>query len=174
MFWFFVYLSLIFIANATLYVVGFIPVGLGLEAPAGVFAAGLAFTFRDLVQESLGKRFVIIAILIGAGLSALVTPLIALASGISFLIVELVNTFVYTFLRNKHWAGAIFTSNFCAFIIDSFAFSLLAFGSLAFFGGIMLGKMWMNVFVLMILWSIHTPISSHFWRRPPEKDMLNE
>ena len=38
-------------------------VGFGLMAPAGVYCAGLAFTLRDLIQERLGRRAVIIGIL---------------------------------------------------------------------------------------------------------------
>ena len=33
--------------------------GFGLMAPAGVYFAGLAFTFRDLTQEKLGRRAVV-------------------------------------------------------------------------------------------------------------------
>src|SRR3954469_10347947 len=49
-----------------------ISVGFGLTAPSGVLFVGLAFTLRDFVHENLGRYFVIVAILVGAGLSYLI------------------------------------------------------------------------------------------------------
>jgi hypothetical protein len=34
--------------------VGVVDIGFGLEAPAAVYIVGLAFTFRDVVQRTLG------------------------------------------------------------------------------------------------------------------------
>src|SRR5215212_46416 len=81
MVWVLLYVATIFAANWAIASFGVVPVGFGLMAPAGVYFAGLAFTFRDLTQEKLGRRAVIFAILLGAALSALVSPQFALASG---------------------------------------------------------------------------------------------
>lgn len=72
--WFLAYIGTILGANWALATFGLVPVGFGLMAPAGVFFAGLAFTCRDLLHEAGGRRWVAAAILIGAGLSALVSP----------------------------------------------------------------------------------------------------
>jgi hypothetical protein len=71
---------------------GVVPVGFGLYAPAGVYLAGFAFTFRNLTQQTLGRRFGFAAIGIGAVLSALTTDRVMLggwlplwlASGVAF------------------------------------------------------------------------------------------
>lgn len=51
------YVSTIFLANWLITHLGLVPVGFGLVAPAGVYAAGLAFTARDLTQETLGRAW---------------------------------------------------------------------------------------------------------------------
>ena len=53
--------------------------------------AGFAFTFRDLTQEWLGRKAVIVAILVGALLSWVVTSNrdLAVASAVAFLFSEL-------------------------------------------------------------------------------------
>ena len=63
------YLLTIVAANWALTTYGFVSVGFGLMAPAGVFFAGLAFSLRDITHESLGRWWVIGAILVGAALS---------------------------------------------------------------------------------------------------------
>jgi hypothetical protein len=84
------YVATIFAANWLIQHVGIVPVGFGLSAPAGVFAAGLALTLRDIVQATLGRAAVVLAILIGAALSWLVSPSFAVASATAFLVHELV------------------------------------------------------------------------------------
>lgn len=56
------YVGTIVLANWAIQTFGLVPVGLGLLAPAGVSFAGLAFTLRDLVQDSLGRRWTVAAI----------------------------------------------------------------------------------------------------------------
>ena len=101
------YVAVIVLANWAIQQFGVVPVGFGLVAPAGVYFAGLAFTFRDLVQEQLGRAWTFGAILIGAALSAVISPQFALASGVAFLISELADFLVYTPLRTRHWLGAV-------------------------------------------------------------------
>jgi uncharacterized PurR-regulated membrane protein YhhQ (DUF165 family) len=48
---------------------------------------------------------------IGAGLSALVSPQFAVASGIAFLVSELADLAVYTPLRQRNWLAAVALSN---------------------------------------------------------------
>ncbi len=133
-----------------------VPVGFGLEAPAGVYFAGLAFTFRDLVQERFGRSWTLGAILVGAGLSALVSPQFALASGAAFLFSELADFAVYTPLRKRHWLGAVVASNAVGLVVDSALFLGLAFGSFAFLPGQVVDKAWMTLLAVALLWA---------WRR---------
>ena len=66
MVWVVAYIATVYAANWALNTYGLVGVGFGLMAPAGVFFAGLAFTFRDLTHESLGRGWCIVAILMGS------------------------------------------------------------------------------------------------------------
>jgi uncharacterized PurR-regulated membrane protein YhhQ (DUF165 family) len=131
-----------------------VPVGFGLTAPAGVYFVGLAFTLRDAVQETLGRRWVVAAIVVGALFSALLSAQLALASAAAFLLSELADFAVYTPLRERSWLGAVAASNTVGALVDSALFLWLAFGSLAFLVGQMVGKLWMTLLAvaLVALW----------------------
>lgn len=146
------YIATIVAANWAIQTFGLVPVGFGLVAPAGVYFAGLAFTFRDLTQDQLGRRWTIGAILIGAVLSWFISPQFALASGLAFLVSELADFAVYTPLRERHWLGAVALSNTVGLVIDSALFLVLAFGSLDFLAGQIVGKAWMTALAVLILW----------------------
>jgi uncharacterized PurR-regulated membrane protein YhhQ (DUF165 family) len=151
------YVLTILAANWAIATFGLVPVGFGLLAPAGVYFAGLAFTLRDLAQDALGKRWTVAAIVAGAALSALVSPpQIALASGLAFLTSEACDFGVYTPLRRRGWLRAVAASNVVGFVVDSALFLWLAFGSLAFLPGQLVGKAWVTVLFVAMLWA---------WRR---------
>lgn len=150
------YVGTILAANWALRTFGVVPIGFGLAAPAGVFFAGLAFTLRDLVQESRGRGWTVLAILAGAVLSAIVSPQLAIASGLAFLVSELADLAVYTPLRARHWLGAVALSNTVGLVIDSALFLWLAFGSLDFLAGQIVGKAYMTAGAVALLW---------WWRR---------
>lgn len=152
MLWLALYIGSIVAANVLITTVGIVPVGLGLMAPAGVFAAGLSFTFRDLLQERLGRWYTIGAIVAGAALSAFLSPQLALASGVAFLVSEGLDLAVYTPLRDRHWLGAVALSNTVGTVADSALFLWLAFGSLAFFWGQVVGKSWVTIVAVALLW----------------------
>lgn len=139
-------------ANWAIQTFGLVPVGFGLMAPAGVYFAGLAFTFRDLTQESMGRKWAVGAILIGAALSAFLSPSLALASGAAFLLSELADFAVYTPLRQRSWLGAVALSNTVGLVVDSILFLTLAFGSLQFLPGQVVGKAWMTALAVALLW----------------------
>src|SRR5215217_9103174 len=126
------YVAVIVLANWAISQFGFVPVGFGLMAPAGVYFAGLAFTLRDLVQEQLGRTWTVVAILAGAAVSAVISTQFALASGIAFLLSELADFAVYTPLRSRNWLAAVAVSNVVGLVLDSVVFLALAFGSLAY------------------------------------------
>jgi uncharacterized PurR-regulated membrane protein YhhQ (DUF165 family) len=145
------YIGTIFMANWALVRYGIVPIGFGLTAPAGVFFAGLAFGLRDGVQDALGRWWTILAILIGALLSVFVSRQFALASGIAFLLSETADMAVYTPLRERHWIGAVVVSNLVGDAVDSFIFLYLAFGSVAYWEGQIVGKWAMTVPVIALL-----------------------
>jgi uncharacterized PurR-regulated membrane protein YhhQ (DUF165 family) len=148
------YILTILGANWAITTFGLVPVGFGLMAPAGVYFAGLAFTLRDLTQERTGKGWTIGAILVGAALSALLSPQLALASGAAFLLSELADLAVYTPLRRRNWLGAVALSNTIGLLIDSALFLYLAFGSLDFLAGQVVGKGYMTILAVAVLYAV--------------------
>ena len=132
-----------------------IPVGFDVMAPSGVIMVGLALVLRDLVQRRLGKLWVLGAIVVGALLSALIAPqALVLASGAAFLVSELADFAVYTPLQKKRLVLAVFMSGVVGLVVDSILFLQLAFGSLDFLSGQIIGKTWMIVLALPIIWWI--------------------
>ncbi|MFN8632497.1 MAG: VUT family protein [Chloroflexota bacterium] len=148
------YILVIVLANWAIQTFGIVPVGFGLAAPAGVYFAGLAFTLRDLVQEQLGRRWTVVAIVVGALVSAAISPQFALASGVAFLLSELADFAVYTPLRERNWLAAVAASNTVGLIADSALFLTLAFGSLEFLAGQIVGKLWMTALAVAVLWLV--------------------
>ena len=142
-------------ANWALTTYGIVNIGFGLNAPAGVFFAGLAFTFRDLLHESSGRVWVLVAVVAGAALSALLEDAqrIAMASGTAFLVSEMADFAVYTPLRERGWLKAVAASNVVGFTADSLLFLWLAFGSLGFIEGQLVGKGYMTALAVVAMWT---------------------
>jgi uncharacterized PurR-regulated membrane protein YhhQ (DUF165 family) len=161
------YIATIFAANWAIVTFGLVPVGFGLLAPAGVYFAGVAFTLRDATQEYLGKRYAVLAIITGASLSALVSPQFALASGVAFLFSELADFAVYTPLRVRSWLAAVLASNVVGLVIDSMLFLWLAFGSLDFLIGQVVGKAWMTLLAIVLIFAYRLT------RATPQRTTLN-
>jgi uncharacterized PurR-regulated membrane protein YhhQ (DUF165 family) len=131
-----------------------IPVAPGLMAPSGVLMIGLALVLRDLVQRRLGFLWAAGAILAGAALSALLAPpALVLASAVAFLLSELADLGVYTPLQRHRFMAAVIASSLVGLVIDSAVFLYLAFGSLDYLAGQVVGKAWMVLLSLpMIAW----------------------
>ena len=159
MIWLAAYIATIFAANWAISTFGFVPVGFGLLAPAGVYFVGAGFTFRDLAQESVGRIWIVAAIVIGAGLSAFVSPQFALASGVAFGLSEFADFAVYTPLRERGWLRAVAASNAVGLVVDSMLFLWLAFGSLDFLTGQIVGKAWMTLLAIGLLWGVRSALS---------------
>lgn len=129
-----------------------LPVAPGLMAPSGVVMAGLALVLRDLVQRRLGFWPGVAAIAIGAGLSASVAPAaLVVASAAAFLLSELADLFVYTPLQRRRFVTAVFASSLVGLVVDSAVFLWLAFGSLGYLPGQIVGKLWMVLLALPFL-----------------------
>jgi len=121
-----------------------VPVAPGVTAPSGVMMVGVALVLRDLVQRRLGAAMSALAILAGAGISALVAPpALILASAVAFLLSEFADLAVYTPLARRRLVAAVIASSCAGLVIDSIVFLWLAFGSLEFLLGQVIGKAWM-------------------------------
>ena len=130
-----------------------VPVAPGLMAPSGVVMIGLALVLRDLVQRRLGLIPALGAIVLGAALSALLAPpAIVVASATAFFVSEMADLFVYTPLQRRHFILAVAISSLIGLVVDSAVFLYLAFGSLDFLAGQIVGKAWM---VLLALPFVH-------------------
>lgn len=106
---------------------GLIPVGFGLTATAGTYLAGLTFVLRDAVQDTAGKRWALALVAVGAVVSYLIAdPFIALASGVAFLVAELVDFGIYTPLRRHGYIRAAVASNIVGSFLDTVLFLWIA------------------------------------------------
>ncbi len=129
-----------------------IPVAPGIMAPSGVVMIGLALVLRDLLQRRLGVKAAIIGIIAGALLSAFFAPKqLVIASALAFLISETADLLVYTPLQRKRLVLAVAVSSIIGLIVDSIIFLWLAFGSLAFLEGQIIGKTWMVLLTLPVV-----------------------
>lgn len=145
------YVATVWVSNWLVSHFGIVDVGFGLHAPAAVFAVGVAFTLRDLVQSSLGRLPVLLGIAAGAVLSLAISPAFALASGVAFLASEVADFAVYTPLERRNWYGAVLASNVVGLLVDSWLFLVIAFGNLAFFWGQVVGKATMTLLAITLL-----------------------
>jgi uncharacterized PurR-regulated membrane protein YhhQ (DUF165 family) len=124
-----------------------IPVFPGVMAPSGVLMIGAALVLRDLVQRRFGILASLGCVLAGAILSAFIAPTaLAIASGAAFLFSELADFVVYTPLARKRFALAVAASCIAGAVVDSALFLWLAFGSLAFIEGQIIGKAYAGLF----------------------------
>lgn len=145
-----IYILAIYMANLLIVHVGFIYVwplsrighqvpaaagalALGIAAPAGVYCAGLTFPLRDLVQRAfgsadprLGYAAGGIAIVVAAGLTMVISPRLALASGVTFLVSETVDMTFYSWMQRRFFTVGVITSSVIAAVVDSLLFLHLA------------------------------------------------
>jgi uncharacterized PurR-regulated membrane protein YhhQ (DUF165 family) len=120
-----------------------VPVAPGILAPSGVLTVGAALVLRDVLQRCLGLLWGLGAIAIGTLLSVLVAPAtLVLASGAAFAISELADFAVYTPLQRRRLVAAVVASSVVGLVVDSLVFLGLAFGSLEFLPGQIVGKLW--------------------------------
>ena len=85
-------------------------------------------------------------------LSALVAPQsLVLASGTAFLLSEFADFAVYTPLQRRRLLLAVRASAGAGLVVDSVVFLSLAFGSLDFLAGQIVGKAWAVLFSLPLI-----------------------
>lgn len=129
-----------------------VPVGFGLLAPSGVLMIGAAFVLRDWVHEMAGVTAVALLVILGGALSFVIAPAaLAAASCASFLLSELADLYVYEPLRKRALWAAVVLSGVAGSVVDSVVFLLLAFQSLQFLEGQVVGKVWMSLLGAIVL-----------------------
>lgn len=132
-----------------------VPVGFGLHAPSGVMMIGIALLLRDAVHEAGGVKAALAAIAIGAVLSWFVAPpALVVASVAAFTLAELADLSVYAPLRERRLWLAVAFSGLVGAAIDSAVFLWLAFGSIDFIAGNVIGKVWMSLLAGAVLLSM--------------------
>ena len=129
-----------------------IPVAPGITAPSGVLMIGLALVLRDAVHRLLGWRVALLAIGLGTILSyAVAPPALVLASAMAFLLAELLNQAVYAPLHRRRLILAVVLSSLAGTVADSALFLWVAFGSLDYLPGQVIGKAWMVALAAFVL-----------------------
>lgn len=146
-----IYLTTIILSAWLVNTVGVVPVGFGLYAPAAAYVVGVTMVFRDLTQDQLGPRFAYGAMLVGTLLSVIVSPLIAFAAGMAFLVSETLDQLVYTPVRKVSLVWAVLLSNAVGIIADSLIFTQLAFGSTEYAPGQIWAKIVSTIIVVLVL-----------------------
>lgn len=123
----------------------------GVLAPSAVYVVGVTLILRDFVQRRLNASVAFVLILVGAALSWAFSPALAVASAAAFVASETADLLVFTALERYGFVRAMVGSNVVGLIVDSLIFLWLAFGSLAFIEGQLIGKAWATVVALLIL-----------------------
>lgn len=136
-----------------------IPVAPGISAPSGVLAIGVALVARDAVHRYAGWRLALLAIALGVALSAAVAPSVAAASAVAFGLGELADMGIYTPLRRSRPALAILASGTVGAVVDSIAFLWIAFGSVAYWQGNTIGKVWVSAVASLAVWAHRHAVS---------------
>lgn len=131
-----------------------IPVGFGLMAPSGVIVIGAALVLRDAVHSHLGWKAAALAILMGALLSWwFSSPGLVVASVAAFVISEALDLAVFAKFRRQSVVLAVMASGAVGAAIDSAVFLWLAFGSLDYIAGQVVGKAYATISVASYFWS---------------------
>ena len=117
----------------------------GIMAPSGVLMIGLALVLRDLVQRRLGvgirhRRDHCRARRSRPGSHRRHW---CVASAAAFLLSEFADFAVYTPLARRRLVVAVIASSVVGLVVDFIVFLWLAFGSLEFLIGQIIGKLWM-------------------------------
>lgn len=129
-----------------------IPIGFGLMAPSGVIVIGAALVLRDAVHSLLGWWAAALAILAGAALSWWFSaPGLVAASVAAFVISETLDLAVFAKVRRQSVAMAVLASGAVGAAVDSAAFLWLAFGSLDYIAGQIVGKAYATIAAFAVI-----------------------
>ncbi|MEU6357035.1 VUT family protein [Streptomyces sp. NPDC047072] len=128
------------------------PVAPGVMAPAGVYVVGLTLVLRDASRELAGRTTVAMAMAGGVVLSSwTANEAVATASAAAYALSESLDFVLYERLRTHGFTMALALSNAAGLIADSLLFLSLAFGSLHYLPGQVIGKTWMTGIAVALL-----------------------
>ena len=96
-----------------------------------------------------------------------------MASAVAFGFSELADFAVYQPLRERRWLLAVFASNVVGLVIDSILFLQIAFGSLDFIEGQIIGKLWTTVFAVVVLLALRRWVIPRY-SRPADEPTVPE
>ncbi len=131
-----------------------IPTGFGFMAPSGVLMIGAALLLRDAIHEIWGRSTAIVLILLGGLVSVpFVGSHLLVASLLAFFVSEMADFFVYDRFRKQNKGNAVLASGVVGAALDTALFSYVAFGTLAWQPGLLLGKMYATLFVAAYLYA---------------------
>ncbi len=129
-----------------------VPVLPGVMAPSGVLVIGVALVLRSTLQEVADRRWVLACVVAGSAVSAtFAPPSLVLASTAAFLAGELADWAVFSRLRAAGLPIALLAAGLVGSVIDSSVFLGLAFGSLDFLLGQVVGKMWASLIASAVI-----------------------
>lgn len=97
-----------------------------LLVTAGTFFAAATFVIRDAIHEQRGRWWAVALIIVGGLLTVLISPALALASAIAFLVSELVDLGVYQQIREYSIPAAVLLSSLIAAPVDTVLFLRIA------------------------------------------------
>lgn len=147
------YVAAIVAANILTERFGLVPVGFGLVATAGTYAAAFALVSRNITQDQIGRVRTLALMSLGVALSwRLASPALALASATAFALSETADMCVYTPLRKRGRGRAVAVASTTGALIDTVAFLLIAgFPVLPSLPGQLLVKVGMALVAALIL-----------------------
>lgn len=144
------YIAVIVLANWAIGRFGFIwgPVGL---VPAGTYFAGAAFVFRDFIQLTFGRWWVLAAIAAGSLLSWQISPSFAVASAVAFGLGEMADWAIFTpLIERGQIVQAFVLANTVGCLADTLIFLQLAFHSTAHWQTTFVGKLLLTAPTLVL------------------------
>lgn len=108
--------------------------GLGTVLTWGALTYPVAFLVNDLTNRRLGvgaaRRVILVGFVLAVILSVvLATPRIAIASGLAFLVAQMLDASVFNVLRRQSWWKAPFLSTMLGSVIDTILFFGVAFAA---------------------------------------------
>lgn len=119
--------------------------GFGQEAPSGVLTIGFALVARDVLQNKIGCKPVLLATALGVLVYLFVNSDLAIASGVAFALGETADLLVYSPLRSRSLLAAVTLSGIVGGVMDSLVFLQIAFDSTEYWQGQVLEKSWMAI-----------------------------
>ena len=152
----------------------------------GAFSYPIAFLITDVANQkygkSLAKRIVYFGFALGVFLtfyfstnySDLISIRIAFASGIAFLVAQLIDVNIFDKLRNKIWFAAPLVSSLVGSTVDTFLFFSISFyGTSVNWFTLSLGDLLVKIFVAIMMLIPFRILISHLAQSSNKRKKIN-